>query len=202
MRQTNTQRPTVDGLFNKVCNLLSFRNGQTESDENRGWLDWSMHADLPNPIHAEVVFEAHDGGYYRRPVTQSELNSIVYSDRPWELHMEFDDRAIKEDSFNQLRQMVRHSRHGNGSAASRIEICTPQRSAISNTTAWQIKLSLAVPLRIKRVEVFEANATVHDVLTRIAGGMCYGFFEGLDSTRSNRALSPQGRPVFHLMWGT
>jgi hypothetical protein len=180
MRQTNTQRPTAqqdisDGLSNKVCDLLSLPNSGTESDENRSWVFWSMHADTPNPTNADVVFDTEDGegGVYCKPLNQSELNSVVYADRPWELHMEFDGRAIKKDPFNQLRRMVCHSRHGNSSAVSRIEICTPDRRATGST--W--------PLQIKRVEVFEANATVHDVLTRIAGGMCYGFFEGMPPRR-------------------
>jgi hypothetical protein len=32
---------------------------------------------------------------------------------------------------------------------------------------------------VKRVEVFDAGTTVRGVLQRIAGNLCYGYFEGI-----------------------
>ena len=57
-------------------------------------------------------------------------------------------------------------------------------------------------MQIKRVEVFEADATVLDVLQRIAAGMCCGFYEGIEAATGERARSPEGRAVFELGWGT
>jgi hypothetical protein len=166
-----------------------------------------MHGNPPNPTDAEVVmFDPEDGDCDGRPLTQAELDSVVYPDAPWELHMDFDDRVIKEDSFSQLRQMVCYSQHSTDSiSTSRIEICTPHRTVGSiwyrlyDASPWQCEFSTAV--QIKRVEVFEEDATVQDVLDRIAGGMCYGYFEGIREAWGDRGLSSEGRPVFELVWG-
>jgi hypothetical protein len=83
------------------CDLLSFNSGRT--DEDNGWLNWPLLGNPPKPTDAEVMFDTEEGDYDGRPLTQAELDSVVYPDAPWELHMEFDDRAIKEDSFIQLR---------------------------------------------------------------------------------------------------
>jgi hypothetical protein len=167
-----------------------------------------MHGNPPNPTDAEVVmFDPEDGDCDGRPLTQAELDSVVYPDAPWELHMDFDDRVIKEDSFSQLRQMVCYSQHSTDSiSTSRIEICTPHRTVGStwyrlyDASPWQCEFSTAV--QIKRVEIFEPDATVQDVLDRIAGGMCYGYFEGIREAWVDRGLSSEGRPVFELVWGT
>ena len=137
-----------------------------------------------------------------RPLTQAEWDSAVYPDGQWELHMEFDERAVKEDSFTQLKQMVYYCQHDHDSVdQSCIEICTPRRNW-GDKFAGSAHHEFSSSVQIKRVEVFEADATVLDVLQRIAAGMCCGFYEGIEAATGERARSPEGRAVFELGWGT
>lgn len=174
----------------------------SEHDDAHAWLSWSMWGDVPNPESAMVVFDTEDGDCDDRPISQAEPDSVVYPIGTWELHMHLDERAIKPNSFNQLRRSLHQCEHEHDSAEpSQIEICTPCRR-FGNRYASSTYHEFASSVHIKRVEAFEPHATVRDVLDRIANGMCYGEFKGIEPARGGQAQSPEGHHVFRLRWGT
>jgi len=170
-------------------------------------LSWSMHDNPPDPRTAEVWCVYEDGKPCERPLTQAELESHAFSGGAWELHLDFDDRAIKDDSSSQLKQMVCRSQHPHHDsiATSSIQMLVPWRQQLSfggsDASPWITAHSCSV--QIKRVEVFEGEATVQEVLQRIAGSMCYGYFEGIcNAWPARTAALAEGRAVFELHWGT
>ena len=132
-----------------------------------------------------------------RPFTEAELATGFHPDGDWELNIELDDRAIKDKvyGFATLLQSVCTRKHNKDSVAeSRIEICY-------GTGSYPWNYYCTSDVKIKRVEVFDAEATVQDVLERIAASLCYGYFEGITPSRRH-PVSGDGRRVFELHWGT
>ena len=159
-------------------------------------LDWTMHGDPADPREARVRIRGEwDEDDTERPLTEAELATKFHPDGDWELHIEVDDRASKDNSFATLQKDVCTRKYDKDSVAeSRIEICYPSGK-------YQWNHSCAAEVQIKRVEVFDAEATVQDVLERIAASMCYGYYEGIQPSWRNHT-GGDGRPVFELHYGT
>jgi hypothetical protein len=75
-------------------------------------LSWSMHGDPPD-VSKATVSSWDEAGDYDRPLSHAELDAEAYSDGgTWELHMEFDERAVKDHSLSQLADFARRCQHG------------------------------------------------------------------------------------------
>jgi hypothetical protein len=64
-----------------------------------------MHGDPPD-VSKATVYSRDEAGDYDRPLSLAELRTHAYSGGTWELHMGFDERAIKNHSLSQLAQIV------------------------------------------------------------------------------------------------
>jgi hypothetical protein len=159
-------------------------------------LDWSMFGDPADPQEARVwVRGEHCDDDTERPLTKAELATAFHPEGDWELHFKLDDRAIKDKGFATLQKDVCTRKYTEDSVAeSRIEICYA-----TSKYAWNF--NCAAEVTIKRVEVFDAEATVQDVLERIAASMCYGAYEGIQPSWRH-PIGRDGRPVFELHYGT
>jgi hypothetical protein len=138
-------------------------------------IQWSMHGTHPRVEDAYVfdynvdsdvnMYNDGMGDYRKQALTSDEVNAIVHPSGDWLLVLQLDERALKGETQYQYNDIVRSIN---------------KRNAYEETELHSFNMT--------RYLKFGQNAKVHTVLERIAGGLCYGYFEGITALNSYNTM--------------